>query len=191
MKLHFLIPTVFVAFLVISITACQKETQQTTTVSALASDDLATDRTYDVLNPCGNRQSMHFFQTAAKLPISTSAFTEGWRWGELDRIANDCVLGNTLPGNCGAGGMAVFYGIPEFSVYNFTDGNEYVTPQQQDRLIAMALAYATAHISSCGEGTSPKIYQIDFTRFPGSLFGYEYQFAVRYSCCPSLPTSGG
>jgi len=186
MKKHLLISTMFAAFLMICASACQKESQVTASNNEAANNGLATDRDLEPFDPCGNRQTVHYLGLATKRPINTSAFTTGWKWGELDRIANDCILGNTIFPNCEAGGMAVFFGIPQFSVFNFTDANGYVTPQQQNNIINQALAYASSHITTCGEGTSPRIYQIDFTRFPSGPFsGEEYQFAVRYQCCPT------
>lgn len=187
MKKQLLIPTIFTAFLMLCAAACQKENIVTATNSKAVTSGLATDRDLQgPVDPCGNRQTVHYLSLAAKKPINTSAFTQGWKSGELDRIANDCILGNTISSDCEAGGMAVFYGIPQFSVFNFADANGYVTPQQQNNIINQALAYAVSHITTCGEGTGPRIYQIDFTRFPsGPFFGEEFQFAVRYQCCPT------
>lgn len=169
--------------LALAFVACQKETQPE--ISQIASENPASDR-FEVENPC-RQTTVYWTQLAAKRPISTSAFQGNWKSGELDRLANDCVFRNELP-NCSepGGGVAIFYGLPQFDLFNFMSNPPYVTPAEQMQIINAAIAYAQSHITGCGPNASPKVYQMDFTVFPsGPFFGEEIQFAARYACCPS------
>jgi hypothetical protein len=185
MKKLLFVPALFVLAVALWTSACQKESTLLPNQALEAQDAAgATDRGLIPTNPCA-RRPVYWYELAPKKPINTTAFEDGWKWGELDKIANDCILGNTLPPNCESGGMAIFAGNPQFEISNFTDANGVVSVAAQDQIISMAFAHAYANIS-CESG-SPKIYQIDFTIFPsGAFFGYEIQFAVRYVCCPSV-----
>jgi hypothetical protein len=124
MKKLLFLPTLFVLVLALWTSACQKESPLPLSQTLETQDAAgATDRDLTPTNPC-SRRPVYWYDLAAKKPIHTTAFEPGWKSGELDKIANDCILGNAFPPDCESGGMAIFADNPQFEISNFTDENQ-------------------------------------------------------------------
>ena len=100
MKKLLLFPLLLSAVFVVWNSSCQKDTQTDPAKVEQSIGATTDDRGFGPpTNPCGNRQTVIWYQLAASGNIATQNFQTGWKSGELDRIANDCVLGNVLPGD--------------------------------------------------------------------------------------------
>lgn len=161
--------------LLLSTMGCQKD-------APLDAADLPASDRWEIANPCTSSTVLWLFLADEK-PIQGSAFQPGWKWGELDRLGNNCVLGNEFPSCPGTGGgMAVFDSLPQFALINYLSNFPYASPAEQIKIIKDAISYARSHITSCGPNSSPQVYQIDFTIVQTGL-GPQLEFAVRYTCC--------
>jgi hypothetical protein len=131
----------------------------------------------DLINACEG-SSVEFIFLAEKK--GSPNFGKGWRWGTLDKLANNCVVGTLMPG-WSSQNEEVFNDVPEF---NFSNGFVFVTPDDQFQIIESALSYARSNCL-CPPSSPIHINLIDFTQFPsGSFFGQQINFAVKYQCGP-------
>jgi hypothetical protein len=179
----------FLSFLlifgVLLVASCQKEETQ---IALPTNTDSTINERGGFANGC-IRKTVHYTELAG-FGTSSTAFTGNWMQ-ELDRIANNCTLQSECQ-SVKSSGISSFCCTQELLLGDILNSGgygqnwPYISPAEQDYIIAFALNYAKTKLQPCAPGVTPTISAVDFQR--DAFITSALYINVKWQCCNNYVT---